>query len=347
MRVFLTGGTGFIGQPLTQALLDRDWQVTALVRTPDGAPARRLVQLGATLHKGDITDRESMRAGMRGADLVVHNAAWYEVGLDEDARRRMYNVNVTGTHNVLSLAEATGVPRVVYVSTIAVLGDTGDTRRDETFERESSHASFYEMTKTEAHEIALDYLRGGLPLIIVCPGFVIGPNDHSPWGYFARLYVNHALPPIAWSKTSIHAHVYIDDIAEGIALAAEKGGVGESYLLAGDIATMSDIFSVWATTPGGMKAHLWLPSKALALPFAAAEPLQRALGLPAFISAESVRGSTRDYNFSSDKAKRELGWNPRSYRETWLQTLAAERELKDRRGRTDLRGRLRPLDSID
>lgn len=217
MRVFLTGRTGFIGQPLTQALLQRGWEVTALVRTPDGTAARRIARMGATLLKGDITDRESMRAGMRGADMVVHNVA----------------------------------------------------------------------------------------------------------------------------------HVYVDDVAEGIALTAENGRVGEVYLLAGDTATLGEVFSLWNTTPGGLKMRLWFPTPLAAASVAPTEPVQRWLGLPAVLSAETVRASAINMHYSSDKAKREVGWNPRSYRETWLQTLATERELKHRRGRLAMRSRLKPLDSID
>lgn len=347
MRVFLTGGTGFIGLPLTQALLTRSWQVTALVRSPDGAPTRRIAQMGATLLKGDITDRESMRAGMAGADIVIHNAAWYELGVDKAASRRMWDINVTGTDNVLSLAQELAVPRVVYVSSIVAYGETGEALRDESFEGQAEPVTAYDETKAEAHQLALRYVRGGLPLTIVCPGAVIGPNDHSPWGYFARLYVNYALPPTAWARDATVAHVYVDDAAEGVALAAEKGRVGEVYLLAGDTATVGHVFQVWNSTPGGLKWRIWLPTQVAALSFAPAEPVERLLGLPAFVSAESVRSAAINRFFSSDKAKRELGWNPRSYRETWRQTLAAERELKQRRRRTDLRGRLKPLDSID
>ena len=100
MHVFLTGGTGFIGIPLVGALRQRGWSVTALVRDQQSRAAQSLVQLGATLAPGDITDRESMRAPMTGADLVIHNAAWYEVGIGGGgADRRMQTINVEGTRN--------------------------------------------------------------------------------------------------------------------------------------------------------------------------------------------------------------------------------------------------------
>ncbi|HLE30263.1 MAG TPA: NmrA family NAD(P)-binding protein [Anaerolineales bacterium] len=81
MKVFLTGSTGFIGQPLTRSLIARGWNVVALVRRPDSPQARALIKIGAQCAAGDVTDRESMRAGMTGADIVIHNAAWYELGV--------------------------------------------------------------------------------------------------------------------------------------------------------------------------------------------------------------------------------------------------------------------------
>jgi dihydroflavonol-4-reductase len=115
MRVFLTGGTGFIGQPLTKALLARGWEVTALVRNPDSLQAHALTKMGAQCVPGNVTNLESMRAGMMGADIVIHNAAWYEVGISKRSQKLMHAINVTGTDNVLSLALELGIPRTVYL----------------------------------------------------------------------------------------------------------------------------------------------------------------------------------------------------------------------------------------
>ena len=118
MKVFLTGGTGFIGQPLTKALLTRGWSVTALVRKPNTIQAQALSKIGAQLSTGDVTDCDSMRAAMNGADIVVHNAGHYEYGVDQAGKQRMHTINVTGTDNVLGLAHDLGIPRTVYVSTV-------------------------------------------------------------------------------------------------------------------------------------------------------------------------------------------------------------------------------------
>ena len=233
-KVFLTGGTGFIGGPLTQSLLSRGWNVVALARNPDSPHARALSRMGATCVSGDVTDRESMRANMSGADLVVHNAGWFELGVTGKARQLMHAINVTGTDNVLSLALELGIPRTVYVSSTIAYGATGPTAVDETYQRQTPCLTFYEQSKTEAHDIAQRYQQQGLPLILVCPEGVVGPNDHSARSYFLRMYLNRLMPPFAWAPNTITSLVHVKDVSEGITLASEKGRIGETYILAGE-----------------------------------------------------------------------------------------------------------------
>ena len=232
---------------------------------------------------------------------------------------------------------------MVYVSSLIAFGETGKQVRDETFERQTPPTSAYEATKTEAHAVALGYQRCGLPLMIACPGNVIGPDDHAAWGYYARLYVNGLMPPMAWAKESIFAHASVGDTAEGIALVAEKGLPGETYFLGGDLITMKEVLSLWSTTPGGLKRRLWVPTAIAAASFAPLEPLQRLLGIPAFSSRESARGAGTTFAYSNAKAKQALGWNPRPPREVWLETLQGERELRAKRKKRDLASLLRPL----
>ena len=347
MNVFLTGGTGFIGQPLAKALLARGWSVTALVRKPDTPQARALSKVGAQLTIGDVTERESMRTAMKVADIVVHNAGHYEFGLDKTGKQRMHAINVTGTDNVLGLAHELGIPRTVYVSTVVAFGETGTQVRDETFTRQTPCRTAYEQSKTDAHEIALQHQQRGLPLIIVCPNAVIGTNDHSSWGYFLRLYLNRMLPPLGWSPNAIHALVYRDDVAEGIALAAEKGRIAEMYFLSGEARTFREQSNYWLKRPGAFRPLVWLPTSLAALCFAPLEPVQRLLGLSAFISRETVLAASTNLYYSSEKAKRELGWTHRSAEAMWSATIDGELELLSRRKGQNLIQRLKPLDAVD
>lgn len=344
MKVFLTGGTGFIGQPLTGALLARGWEVVALVRKPDSPEARTLSKIGAQCVAGDITDRESMRLGMTDADIVVHNAAWYELGVSNSARPLMQAINVTGTDHVLGLALELGVQRSVYVSSTVYYGDTGTVPRDETYQRQRPYLFFYEQTKAEAHVLALGYQQRGLPLTIICPAHVVGPNDHSPYGYFQRMHVNRIMPPFAWGPNTVHSPVHVADVAEGIALAAEKGRIGETYILSGEPTNVRHVFQIWATLRGGFRVRFFVPSRLAALMFAPLEPIQRWLGMPAFISRETVSGTQGSLAFSSAKAQRELGWRHRAAREMWSEVIDAEHRLLAARRKRDLVSRLMPVE---
>ncbi|MEK9164743.1 MAG: NAD-dependent epimerase/dehydratase family protein [Chloroflexota bacterium] len=350
MKVFLTGGTGFIGRPLTRALLQRGWDVTLLTRaaqetrtfawsakSPDFAPksgdfglrqAKVLETMdgaGARAVRGDVTDKDSMRAAMSGADVVIHNAGWYEIGIAPSARAEMRAVNVGGTENVLSLAVELKIPKILYTSSTTALGDTGGATVDETFARIAPPNTFYEQTKTEAHAIALGYQKQGAPVIVVCPAQAIGKGDHSAFGYFARLYVRHLLPPIIWAPEAAFTFAHVDDVAEGVALAAEKGRAGETYFLAGETIVNRELVQLWKRAVGGIPPFIWLPKPLALAQGALVEPLLRLMGIPAFISREVVAGSFVSFRYSSEKAKRELGWKPRSVEQAWTDTLTAEK----------------------
>ena len=347
MNVFLTGGTGYIGQPLTKSLLGRGWSVSALVRKPESPRAQALSKMGAQLATGDITERESMRAPMSRAEIVIHNAGNYEVGLDRAGKQRMQRVNVDGTENVLGLAYELSIPRTIYVSTTQAFGETGHQLRDETFTRQFPCRTTYEQTKTDAHTIACQYLQRGLPLIIVCPNGVIGVNDQSFVGYTLRLYINHAFPPICWSTDSCATFVALNDVVEGITLAAEKGRAGETYLLCGDSISLHGSIDLWRRKPGGFTPRVWMPTLLMAAMLVPLEPFERKLGLPAFLSREAVRTGSTNWNYSNEKAKRELGWTTCCAEAVWNEAIDGELELLFRRKGQNLIQRLKPLDIVE
>ncbi len=319
MKVFLTGGTGFIGAPLTRALLQRGWDVTLLTHSTESASN------DARAVKGDVMDQDSMRAAMSGADVVIHNAGWYELGIAPSARAKMQAVNVGGTESVLSLAVELKIPKIVYTSSTTALGDTGGAAADESFARLSPPNTFYEQTKAEAHALALNYQKQGAPLIIVCPAQAVGKGDHSPFGYFARLYVRSLLPPVIWAPEAAFTFAHVDDVAEGIALAAEKGRAGEIYFLAGETIVNRQLVQLWKKAVGGIPPFIWLPKPLALAQGALVEPILRLLGVPAFISREVVASSFVSFRYSSEKAKRELGWKPRGAEQAWTDTLRAEK----------------------
>ena len=330
MQVFLTGGTGFIGRPLTSALLRRGWNVTALVRDPASREAQALKRMGAALVKGDVLDSgaRTMRGAMRGAQVVIHNAGVYEIGITLAAAARMRAVNVQGTENVLRTALELGIPKVVYTSSIIAMGDTGGLLADENFQRCAPPLTRYEESKAEAHAIACAYQARGAPLVIVCPGQVIGPGDHSAFGQFARLYVRGLLPPAAWAPEAVFSMPHVDDVAEAMALAAERGQPGQSYILGGGQITMREMLDVWKRTPGGLKPFIWLPRPLALLNGLLAAPLLRLARQPVFFSREGVASAYVCARYSSAKAEQALGAHFRSPEQAWLDTLAAERDAR-------------------
>ena len=262
MKVFVTGATGFVTGNVTLNLLARGDQVRALVR--DATRGRALERAGATAIAGDLSDAGALRRGMEGVDAVVHGAAIYEVGIAPIRRPAMYETNVLGTQRVLEAAIASGVRRVVYVSTCAIFGNTRGEVVDETYARSGPYTSYYEETKVRAHEIALGLAERGLPVSIAQPGGVYGPGDSSSMGGLLRSFVQGRMPLIPFPDTGLN-WVHVDDVARGIVLVLDRGKPGRSYVLGGEIARVEDAFAALARITGRGVPRLRLPYALLEL----------------------------------------------------------------------------------
>lgn len=328
MKIFLTGGTGFIGKPLTQRLLERGWEVIALVRKPESNESKEIQAMGAHLMQGDVTNKDSMRIGMQGSDVVIHNAAWYELGIRKRDHPIMYRINVEGTQNTLNLAIELGIPRIIYTSSILAFGRTGDIVADESYVRQFPPLTYYEETKMKAHEIAISLQKQGAPIIITCPANVNGPGDHAGIGYLVRMYVHRCLPPILWTPNGKVAHVYVDDAAEGIARCVEYGKIGETYLLSNGNQTHREMADDWKKCEGGCKTTwFWLPNSISVFVNRIAEPIERLFGIPIVFCKEFILTAKENWQFSAAKAERELHMQFRSLEQTWCDTIEGERAL--------------------
>ena len=325
MRVFVTGATGFIGSHLVPKLISRGHSVTGLARDPK--KAEWLAKMGATPAAGDVTDRESMREPMRGSDAVFHLAGWYAYGIRD--RQRMVAVNVDGARNTLEMAFEQGIPRIVHTSTVAAFGNTRGFVADESYRAEKREAvSEYERTKWMAHyEVAEPLQRRGAPIIIVQPGVVIGPGDPSQIPTYYAIFFRRM--PVMFGAKSGVTWAHVDDIAEGHVLALEKGKPGESYILAGPPLTFRQAMQMWETITGVPAPRVWLPGWLAGALSRLAGLMERAAGLRLSFSAEELR-TVADYTFfgSADKAKRELGWQPRPVEETFRETLEEWRKQR-------------------
>ncbi len=317
MKAFVTGGTGFIGRSLIRQLVERGYQVHALARSASGAAA--VSALGATSVPGDVTDRESMRAAMRGSDVVFHLAAIYDYA--PEAQAQCEPINVEGARVVLGLAHELRVPRIVHTSSLAIFGDTHGELPDETYRADGPFLTEYDRTKWQAHyEVALPLIEAGAPIIIVMPGAVYGPGDTSWLAEAMRLF-HRGLMPLVPGPESVVTYAYVDDVAEGHILAAEKGRVGESYILAGPAVPLGEMVDFWAQLTGKRPPAARLPSRLISPLAPAAGRLQPALSLPQLFGENMVRMLGVSYAGRADKARAELGWRPRPLQTGMLDTF--------------------------
>jgi len=321
MRVFVTGGSGFLGAAVVGRLLERGAEVEALARSEEAAA--KLARLGARPVRGGVTDSDALHVAMRGADAVYHIAGMYRIGIKQSEHEAMFQANVDGTTLVLDAAIAAAVPRIVYVSTVGVFGNTRDKVVDETYQRpDRSFVSYYDATKYMAHGIAVSRAAAGAPLVIVQPGAVYGPGDHSELGAQIEQVRRGKYRVKMFPELGITMS-YIDDVAEGTILAGEKGRVGEAYVLGGEVTRMGVLLDTVADLTGNRRPRVTVPSLAIR----AIVPLGRLVG--PLVGAgpnltEVVHASNNvTYWAASGKAERELGYAPRELARGLRDLLAA------------------------
>ncbi len=321
-RYFVTGATGFLGGELVKQLIGRGHQVTALVRSRQKLAL--LETLGVQLHHGDITDAGTLRTPMSGVDGVFHVAAHYKIGATEPSGLAE-RVNVQGTRLVLEMARELAIRRIVYTSTVAVLGDTGGRLASETHEAVGPVRTEYDRTKRIAHfDVAVPMMRAGLPLMIAMPGTIYGPGDRSGIHDVlvqmlrGRLFATPRGVSFSWS--------HVEDVARGLRQIMEHGTIGESYLLTGPVHTFEEAFDIAARVAGRRAPVLHPPPLVMRGAAAVMRRLERR-GLQPPVAAETLRlmaGTT--WIGSSDKAQREVGFSARPLEEGWRHTF--EHELR-------------------
>jgi nucleoside-diphosphate-sugar epimerase len=321
MKAFVTGGTGFLGGRLVDRLRQRSDDVVCLVR--DRGRAAGLEAQGCTLVEGDLQSREAMEQGMRGCDVVFHLAADYRVGVRDEVRESMELTNVEGTRNVLETAHAAGVPKVLYVSTAAVFGNTHGEIVDESYEHPGrTFTSKYEETKWRAHLVANELAEAGVPVVIVQPGAVYGPGDKSAMGGQLSQAASGKLPAVTFPKLGLNM-VHVEDVVDGMLAAVEKGKPGESYVLGGEITTMREALGAAAEAAGRRSPRFTVPTGVLRALTPFGPVVGKVMGAPPNLrelitSAEGVTFWAKD-----DKARRELGYTPRDMRTGFAQVFGS------------------------
>ncbi len=235
MRIFLTGGTGYIGGALARWLAAAGHEVRALVRATSNM--ERLKEIGAATFVGDIADRYSMREAMSGADWVVHAAADLDFGASEERMRR---VNVEGSENVASLAFKLGVPRFLSVSSVAFFGGSPADGSLATEEApvQQPFPSLYSATKHSGELAIRAWGKRGLRVNTVFPSLVYGPpGKKSGSNFFLRQIVKRRVPALVGGDRRV-SWVHLDDLVEGLIAVIEKAPPGRDYLMTGDVTTV-------------------------------------------------------------------------------------------------------------
>ncbi len=284
--------------------------VVAAVRDPDRA--RALSGLGCRLVRSDLSSTAELTGLMAGSDAVIHSAGSYRIGIRPSERQAMEDANVGATAHVLDAAIAIGIPRIAYVSTVNVFGDTRGQVVDETYRRDTRNGflSWYDDTKYRAHLVAEARIDAGAPIVIAMPGQVYGPGDHSELGgQLADAYRGH-LRYLALTTVGV-CFVHVDDLASGIAAVADSGRPGESYVLAGEPARSIEALTIVARLGGRRLPRLVVPTRLLRLAAPMSGLLGGRLGIPANIGEVITAGDGVTYWASHDKARRELGFEPR------------------------------------
>ena len=321
MNYFITGATGFVGGEIVRQLVKAGHNVRAVVRDPQ--KAKWMEKLGVKLHKGDVTDKESMREAMTGVDGVFHVAGWYKYSAKAKDKQDGYNINVHGTRNVLELMRELKIPKGVYTSTCAVNSDTKGKIVDETYRFTGKHLTQYDRTKAAAHEIAKDFIAKGLPLVIAMPGGIYGPDDKSPMGNGIRDLLQGKFPVIPTKFGVCYDH--IEDTARGHILMMEKGKIGETYIIAGEPHTLVEVYK-FTCEIAGVKMPTIAPYQLMKILSVLVMPIARFM--PEIYSPDALRSLAGvTYWGDSSKAKRELGLTQRPFREGWGTLIRHEMKL--------------------
>ncbi len=312
MRVFVTGGAGFIGRAFVRLLLARGDAVTCAVRDPDRVAA--LGGEGARLVAGDLSDAASLASDMAGHDAVVHIAGMYRIGIRPDERPAMWDANVGATERVLDAAIATGIARIVHISTANVYGNTNGLIVDESFERDLSRGwlSYYDETKYRAHEAAETRIATGAPIVIALPGGVYGRGDHFEAGRQLERAYQGRLQYFAFGRSGL-AWTHVDDVAEGLLRLVDRGRLGQAYNLAGEPLLLRDAIAAAARVGGHRPPRIEVPTGLLRALVPLGPAVAAAMGLPANLAEVISASEGVTYWVSSARASAELGFTARDF----------------------------------
>jgi dihydroflavonol-4-reductase len=319
MTILITGATGYIGSAVARELVRQGEDIRCLVRNTSSL--RNLDGLRLEVFCGDMTDIDSLRRAVKDCDRVYHLAALYAIWL-RDANL-MYRVNEDGTRNVMTACLEAGVQKIVYCSSVAALGAHGQSPADETarFNLNSTKDHYY-ISKCRAEQIVEQFIRRGLPAVIVNPSNPIGSHDAvpTPTGALILNIIKKRIP--AYVDGGINL-VDLTDCARGIVAAMAKGRIGERYILGSQNVSIKEYFDLIVSVAGkGLSPSMRMPASLAVFSGYGYQLLSRLTGKPPVTSASWVRVGSHYSWWDSSKARQELDLGQRSIEESIAESVA-------------------------
>ena len=308
----VTGATGFVGSAVARVMAARGHRLRLLVRPT--SDRRNLAGIEAELALGDLTDAASLARAADGCRYVFHVAADYRFWVP--APDAMMRANVDGSVAMMRAAQTAGVERIVYCSSVAALGRPRDgSLADEgTPTDEADFIGAYKRSKFLAERAVLDLVRQEqLPVVVVNPAAPVGPRDIKPTPTGKMILDAAAGRVPAYIDTGLNI-VHVDDVAEGHALALERGRIGERYVLGGENLLLKDVLALVADVVGRRPPRIELPEAVIWPAAWLMEGFARMTGIPPMMTRDHIKMARHKMFYSSAKAMRELGYAPRPLR---------------------------------
>ena len=311
MKTLITGATGFVGAAVSRELLKKGHKVKALVR--QSSVLDNLKNLDVEIVQGDLKDKDSLKRCLKDCKYLFHVAADYRLWVPKP--KEIYENNVTGTENLMEEALSLGIEKIVYTSSVAVLGKPieGDVANEKTPVNVDQMIGHYKKSKYLAEEKVKElYKTKKLPVVIVNPAAPVGPRDIKPTPT-GKMILDAAMKKIpAYLDTGLNI-VHVDDVAKGHLQAFNKGILGERYILGGENMTFKEILEMISVLCGHNPPKIQLPKKPLYPIGYIFEIFARLFNLKnPMLTVDMIRMAEKKMFFSSEKAKKELNYKYKS-----------------------------------
>jgi len=311
MKYLITGATGYIGTQLTKRLIAEGHKVYALYRSEPKADELRAMS-NVILKKGDLLDRPSLDAAVVGCDAVFHVAAFAKPW--DKNPQTFYDYNLNGAVNVFEAARKAGAKRVVFTSTAGTISPkTGNLPSDEATPRTVDFFTDYDRSKAEAEVAAKQMSTQGMEIITVNPSRVYGPgllSDSNGVTRMVKMYLAGKFRLLPGDGNSSGNYVFIDDVVNGHLAAMQHGRAGERYILGGENASFNQFFETLSCIAGKKTSMIKLPLSVMNLAAHVMEFRANLTGKAPLLTPPWVKRFHYNWELSSEKAKRELGYQP-------------------------------------